>query len=671
MTQPSYKIELINEKVQGNAVVTQATVSSRVVWGASIRIRMGQTFQVPNLGGLVSIAATFATESGSTSTDTIQAKLYAADKTTLLDTAINTVSVAGLPTHPNKQQHIFIFNKVILVESTTYFVEFSRTGAAVFDLDIYGAGNVYADGTQWQFNGTVWTDILNDAGFIITLEQVVLIDTTDISDDVDEILSINTGLNEVYGSIKQGEALLRLDNGDSKYSPLNSSSSLFGKFRVNNRMQITATFNAVDYILFTGIISNITPDLLFVKRTVSVRLLDVLSRLKELKVSIGLQSGKRVSDIITTLTVAAGLLSTEVDIQTTDPTILADVTYDDVNLLDTLNALVQAGQHYHFVSGDGKYTFKTNQFLSNNIPLFLYTAGDPDTGFMEFNLPDIANIIDVQHASGREILQDADSIELFGNRLFILDNNLLPDAATALIIGDFILSLKKDAGNIFKMDLSLTYPDVFKILFGDPIEVVEPFHGINNIYNVLEKTIKVSKNKVASLNMKCRKFVFPPAVDSYILEPFQDDALISMNSNTGGFLEGFKVTTDGSLLKMTYKVKLTVLVFFQFNALLAELDGSGFPTGSILGVSNSVRFFAGAFDDIIEITFPEGERPTLVTSKTYGVAFNNPSPSGRFTDLQVRGKNTNVYADGKPAEKVGTWSTLHPKDIYFKAEIGQ
>lgn len=95
--------------------------------------------------------------------DAVIAKIYAADKTTLIATSTNTITSADLTT--SFASKVFNFSGTVLLSATNHFVSFERTGAIdgtnYFTLDHQNPGN-YADGSKWTYNGTTWTDTAHD-----------------------------------------------------------------------------------------------------------------------------------------------------------------------------------------------------------------------------------------------------------------------------------------------------------------------------------------------------------------------------------------------------------------------------------------------------------------------------------------------------------------------------
>lgn len=672
--EPTYTIKLIYTIIDTVLEIVQSIRNSFHPFGSTVNQKAGQTFKA--LSNFILIKVDVELRSIGSPTDFITCKIYESDKTTLLATATNTILGSTIPTSPSSLIVSFNFDSLLLSKDVTYFLELSRTGS-LSNINFYSigvnTGNLYSDGDFFKFNGSIWFLVTNnDMRFEIFKKASVEQTPIDITNDIFEIASINTGLNGVYGQIKQGQALLTLKNKDSKYSPLNDTSSLFNKFRVNSKIFIQGTFNSIDYSLFTGIIDEIQPLMAFNQRNVSVRLLDIFSTFKDLTVSIGTQNGKTASELIELLLLAVPLDPSEFDIETTLE-VLRDVTWDDVNLLQKLNDIVAAEQHFHFIDGDGIYIFKNNQFLSDNSPDFFYTQIDPDDAKQFFKLSEIKNKISVEYTGSLFAnSEDAESILIFNSREETINNDLIKDQTDAQFIADYILDLKKDAGNFINLDLFNVFPDIFKISFGNVIELIEPFHHINNVYNVLEKTLSIPTDRNTNLKLKMRKFVFPPATQTVILEPFQDDANITIDSDSDAVLQGFKVAADAKLINLEYKFNMNISTSFTLNAVLFELNASGFPLTS-LAISNINQFNTPSHAGIMRWDFSISERPTLVTTKTYGVRmFFSGGKDAFISNFTMRGKTTDVYANGKPAEHLKTpdsWVTLHPNEFYFKAEL--
>lgn len=106
--------------------------------------------------------------------------------------------------------------------------------------------------------------------------------------------------------ITLGEAQLLLDNRSGDYDPENSSSPLSGAVLAGRPMRVQVTLAGVTYTVFQGYLDDWTNSLDYLAETASLQCIDVIGRLRGVKVSTELLQGLRVDQAITAVLDAAG-----------------------------------------------------------------------------------------------------------------------------------------------------------------------------------------------------------------------------------------------------------------------------------------------------------------------------------------------------------------------------
>ncbi len=639
MPKPDYTIELISNTVDPATPIEQLNQNTGVSFGRNNTTRfMGQDFTTVSAFLLTQV--TFQVGKSGSPGDNLRVKLYQSDKSTLIATSITLIPINILPSsgHQNK---IFFFSPAIsLSAATNYHLAVERTGGNdVANYPRIAAENpgTYGGGQAWRWDQDILTWITY-FGWDLYFKIEGIVEGSPVTKDItDDVLSVNSnrGQIEVDGSIKEGRADLVLDNRDKRYTQFNTSSDLFGLFRVIAEIKITAVFSAVTYNIFRGFIRSIDPDLKFNTQTVIVSAADRFYLLKEEKTTTALLSGKTADEIIEAVLVDIGLSPSEYSLDA-DVEILENIQFTDANAFQSIALAVEVGQHHHFISADGIYTFKTNLWLDDNTPKYTFNYDDPavDAAVIPIEHDGIYNEINVTYGAFTETQTDAASQLKYGLKEFNLDNELMPDADNtyASFIANYLLGLFKEPGNGLELTISNVFPEVLNIDIGDPIRFIHPPQSLDEIYTVFGVTHRFDKSQNHALVLLCRKWVDPPIPVSFF-EPFAGDTYIVLDEDTNEISQGFKQPANFKVSGIFLTLKSRLDISREIRAYIHTADGSGFPTGAALATSNVTIIPAGIIppvEDTYRITFPIGEQPTLTGGVQYVMKIDSPKTNQAY-----------------------------------------
>lgn len=467
-----------------------------IVWFGPKFIDFEQKIVMPKNGILSSISI-WTNKIGSP-TDSLEMKLYDSIFT-LLQTSNNTQSGTGKLT--------FNFDEEYMNEDAIFYYRIYRktqtSQIAYWELLLQNT-NPYADGfmREYDVNTSMW---INRATWDMKFEIEYFGDgdLIDISDDMYNI-NINTGKNNVDSTIIQGVTQLTVINKTGKYSPENSASSLYPNFRLFNKIQISVIYDSTEYFLFTGFINNITPAMAISEGYITITIGDRFYPLSGDEVTLGLLTTKTASQLVAEIVENLNLFSNEYDIQA-DGQALATVTWDNVNALSKLNTVVEVGQHHHFITPEGVYTFRNNQWLIGATPDYIINVEDPDKATIEYIHSSIYNVIRVHYDATYIEVDDDNSKDTYGFKLFEMDNELMIGPTYATTIANILLVFYKQPGRNLKITISDDFPMILQAAFGEMIEYTDTAHGIDGDYIIFGLTHDISKEGIHKLELNCRR----------------------------------------------------------------------------------------------------------------------------------------------------------------------
>jgi hypothetical protein len=428
--------------------------------------------------------------------------------------------------------------------------------------------------------------------------------------------------------------------------------------------------------LFTGYSDRGRPQFNVEDKTLRVSLSDMFSPLEKAKVSIGLQTSKKVSEIVIALLNAASFNSDRYTVNDDDTTILNTVTWDDVGVKNKLDECVEVGQHHHYVDGSGIYRFESNQWLEDPTPDFIYNLEDMDDYNFEFDLKGIYNQIRVHYPVSQITNdEDRDSILRYGRRTRELDNELMPSGgAYASGISLYMLDQLSNNRKGVEFTLKNRFPDIIDLEIGKIVDIINPFTGNYDKYAINAMNRKVDNLGNHDVKYKAGGWVSPsPITEWYDLVPF-DKAITeetpSDRQTSYGESQGFLVTpTTGTIWHLKVYAFQRVAGIFNFTASIYNVDGAGKPTGSALATSEPVPVGGSAIPMDIVFPFTGSDRITLTNGNNY--AWIIELSGGGITRLWgFMGINSDIYSGGVPAWKNigGTWTVL-PHDRWFSIRL--
>jgi len=496
------------------------------------------------------------------------------------------------------------------------------------------------DANHWKiraFNEAVYPDgnlyTLEDTDFSTAVEeqQAAFFRAEFTSVEVDDLVTecveavISRGKNDVDGSIVEGVMDITFQNQGNRYSPFNSSSDLYGIFRVNSQISVEANYDSVDYNIFSGYITFIEPVLDHDSRFTHVKAVDRFYPFRNSKISIGTQSGKTANQIVVAILDDLGLTSGEYDVET-DTQVLDNVTWDDEPALEKLAEVIEVGQHHHFIGGEGKYNFKNNQWLSDGTPDYSFTEADIDYAHIEDNLDGVKNIIKVKWGSSYETVESDESKTKYGDREFILENLLMPSLNNvyASFIATYLRDMFEEPGNSLVFGMSNKFPEVLDLDFGSVIAFADSDTTYTTLCNIFTITHKINPAADHQVEFATRKWVFPPNVGLYYeLEPFEGNRWLTLSDDIEEGCMTFKLTSgNGTVYKTFFNFRWVLDGNMYVTIEIYAADGNGYPTGSKLAKSSKVLIGAGTGSGAKEFVFGVGERPILTVNTEYCLVFN-------------------------------------------------
>jgi hypothetical protein len=440
-------------------------------------------------------------------------------------------------------------------------------------------------------------------------------------------------------------------------------------------MQVSVTYEGTTYYLFTGFVTRSYPDLLYKEHVAHITLGDLFFVLDKEEVSVGTQTTKTADELITALFGQTDLTVNDYELDS-DPDELKTVVWDNVNVLEKLRTIAEVGQHHHFINGEGKYIFKNNQWLIDNIPKYTFAKVNIDDADIDQDLTTIINKVEVIYNSSKKTASDSNSINRYGLFLYEMDNELQPSAGLyAQAVADHILAREKEPGNTLEFTLRERYPDQFDITFGDRIRFIDADLNIDDIYTVLSITHTITKGGIHEVRYKCKKWVSPLSVSVYYtLEPFTGDTWLDLADATVKIAQSFKVTSNGYPYQVKLNLKHDLDVNRQVRVALYAADGSHFPTGLVLGYSSYVNILEGADSGVYLFEFDENNRPLLVTTSTYCLVLETPqTPTGGIPgSITIVGDsfNPNIFNETSQSFVVPEDLDLESVDIHMTYVLG-
>jgi len=466
---------------------------------------LGQTFHTTDEEMQLS-AVRFWLDTVGTPTDEVRCQIYDSAGN-LLNTSPTTASSAGQAVFPLP---------CALDANETYMVLLSRTGSD--DENNYWTvainhGKEYDDGELAMLGddmgGNFKTACFSGIDAKFMLEYSIGSAPLDITEDVREI-NIDRGISDLTGKIKQGSASLVMDDSSGKYRIGNTSSPLAGVFDYMKEISIQVIYDGQVYDRFVGFVTDAKPKAGLPGKTV-IELRDMLFRFQKTKVSIGNQTGKTASELVNLLLAETDLDITDYDVAN-DDFALAEVSWDDVGLLDKLAVIVECGRHVHFIDRRGRYVWRTNQWLMDSEPAYSFSSYNVQDYQLVNKLDNIVNKVSVVYPTGTAVAEDFNAQALYGLREYELDNELMPDDVYAQAIADYILEERKHGTESLTFTLEGQYPEILELDFGDRIAFTDDRYGIDSTFVVEEINETIAVYGKHRVRIKARRWQQPTII---------------------------------------------------------------------------------------------------------------------------------------------------------------
>jgi len=555
-----------------------------------------------------------------------------------------------------------------LDHSTLYYLYFLRSTyspSSKYPNWAYSSANPYSGGMVIEQTGAAtWVNHPTDDFYFV----MNFAEDFDITEYVREI-DLDTGKSDVDGKWVEGTCDLRLRNKLGEFN-INNPNSLFGDdFDLYSKIKVNAVEGALREKLFIGFITDIRPNDDFEDRTIELSCSDLFFAFKDMKVSPGSLSGYTADQLIEAILLEMGLVPGEFDLDTTDISVLADVTWSDIDGLSTIEDIVAAGAHSHFMGGDGVYYFKSNQWLDSQIPDFLFNDPDSYDGIkVQYSLSAIINSVRVKYSSGAtgawtDWNSNPQSIQKYNQRDY---EHSYPDILRPLvyaeIIRDYILDLFSSLVSSKGIELFLEGRPISlmrSIKIGSILQVTNDYLGIfSTSYVVYGLKRSISTDGNHDLTLRCKPWIAPPPISSWYWEytylpgyGAQKVLLQSLTSgNAASYSQSFEVPTSGTLLEIQVSVEFRVNTYTPSlsNIYMKVYSNSGDKPGTLLATSDPVNI-ADNFEGIVSFLF-SGVNQISLTSGTRVVWYFETPACQPLTSMVTRVKGQILNPDGTYAE---------------------
>jgi len=294
----------------------------------------------------------------------------------------------------------------------------------------------------WPTNVTLAVDIGFGSGpFAVTPTF------TNIVADMRE-MSISRGRLTIRSDFDAGTITLTLDNMNGNYDPNNTTSPHSPDIKIGTPIRVTATHNAIPYVIFRGHLSRVT--LLYPDTTYAVAVWEgtdnlALINLAQLTAQVYSQesTGTRIGNILDDVAWPAADRALDSGVSE-----VAAVTHTG-SAWSLLTAAVAAEQGHFFVAGDGDATFKNRTALSGLSSQATYGPGGGELRYQTidplFDDDLLTNEAEVTGATGAaQTASDATSKTDHGPHGEALTSSSILAADEALNVAEWIVGRNKD-----------------------------------------------------------------------------------------------------------------------------------------------------------------------------------------------------------------------------------
>ena len=270
---------------------------------------------------------------------------------------------------------------------------------------------------------------------------------TDIIADMQE-MSINRGRTTVRSDFDAGTITLTLDNMNGNYDPNNTTSPHSPDIKIGTPIRITATHNAIPYVIFRGHLARVTllyPDTTYARAVWEGTDNLALINLAQLTAQVYSEESTdtRLANILDDISWQAA--ARDIDSGVTD---VAAITHSGT-AWSLLTAAVEAEQGHFFVAADGDATFKNRVALSGLSSQATYGPGGGELRFQTidplFDDDLLTNEAEVTGATGAaQTASDATSITDHGPHGSSISSSSILNANAALNVAQWVVGRNKD-----------------------------------------------------------------------------------------------------------------------------------------------------------------------------------------------------------------------------------
>jgi hypothetical protein len=456
------------------------------------------------------------------------------------------------------------------------------------------------------------------------INMTYVIEADDITDYVKQV-TINTGKNDVDGQIIVGTCDITLENDDGQFNPDNELSPFYGLFDIMAEIQVFGFYEEYGGPLFTGFIKKITPSPKIGMQVVTVYLEDEFYQFKETEISLGSVPAQIASDTIINVLTAMGLDEVDWDIDDTSQVLLAPVTWNNEKAIECLNKIVEAGQHHHFIDGNGNYVFKSNQWLSGKAPEWYFNeinSGRPRFGW---DIASVLNRIKVDYNSMWYTEEDQESQDKYGLKELEVDNELTPSGLYATFVARYILNNFSFPGFKLEFTLDELYPEIFALEIGTVIQYTNTLLNLNEKYIVMGLTHDFDVSKRHSLTVQCRKYTKPILEQLAEHSPIVGNKWIKFASTVEYGSMSWALGLDEAVpYSVDFELKHSLDNDTYITVSIYDTDSNSLPTGDPLCISQPTLIPYAASSGTYTFLFPAASRIEVEQDKEYAFVIDLP-----------------------------------------------
>lgn len=272
-------------------------------------------------------------------------------------------------------------------------------------------------------------------------------DYDDVSADLEEAV-IDRGRDDPVSEVQAGTCDIVLCELTGKYNPENASSPLYGFMLPNREVRVTATYDAVTYGLFRGVIRSLEYDP--ITRRTQIHAEDLFLTASRLRPTVGPSAGM-TGELINEVLDELGIPESLRDVDDADGDYVTEFslegTPDARSGLQGIADLLESERGLFFADRDGKLSYRERHWQ----PL-LDTSATLDNVFSTYlpglSLENVRNVARITKTdSETQEATNGISLALYGPSDITIDSPYFEDDAQALALAEYLVWFLGDPRN--------------------------------------------------------------------------------------------------------------------------------------------------------------------------------------------------------------------------------